>query len=66
MLSVGRLATCSLFCRPGRVDGADGRGQRKHMALCVVGPDMSRLSIDGSYLSKRGACGFKSVMEQWW
>lgn len=25
------------------------------MALCVVGPDMSRLSIDGSYLSKRGA-----------
>lgn len=25
---------------------ADCGGQRKHMALCVVGPDMLRLSID--------------------
>lgn len=39
-------AAYSLSCRSKCVDGLTVVGQGKHMALCVVGADMSRLSID--------------------
>ena len=39
----GHVLTVLQICMCG---WADCGSQRKHMALCVVGPDMSRLSIE--------------------
>jgi len=44
-ISAGRLAAYSLFLQIWMC-GWDSCGQWKHKALCVVGSDMSRLSID--------------------